>query len=808
MRNLYFLANTKILGDSSVLDCSTFARSTLFVAGSGINGQKIDCDFGLESELKITKGSFIKAGSIVAYGSTLTIPDPFLKSYDPESYVDVTNMANITKDSKIFHELVERLTKHNSDKSKLSISIDRLKDELQESIVNFNNMKNSYQLRIQVLQERNMSLISSTQTGETENTKLVEEEELLVSEAKIFKELLYKKQNDIDTLQNKIADLDKNFNTFVFSKRDTSSDIEKIKKLLSQFHDVNEPDLVSLRDGISSIIERVDADIQGSEFNINSLVENGEQTDLKPKCLLEKTENNEKDVTYSFSGPMVFDNFYVKEIDDVDLPIEQKYTLLKQYYNNVNNKLMEVKTINDDLKVEIERLGDKSDVPQNSSVDLDAELTRVKLDFDSIESNLVSAQNDFIKMQTIFSVKETEYQNIIDTLTSEFSDISNKLDMLKDENSQLNLNLSVKETEYQSVIDTLTSEISDISNKLDILKDENILISSQNISLSSVVVDLQNDLESSYNSDNLVVDTLTTEIKNLNCKIDLLNNEKCDLSRQLNSLLSVMDSNNTVVDTLTSQIVTLSNDSNNVRIELVTANKKILQLEDQLCHSLDLSNNEIVKNLKFEIDVLNKKVIEISGERDELQTDLDTLIKDVQGESSVNGHHNSDVADGNDHIENTDVMMFDDHERFIKLTKELDEERNNSKHLKCKLESLNKDISTLSMAYEELTANFNDLESRHKFCDVKSSDYEKYKNSKDELRSKLIKFDFSAKLKAKCDILVYAEREISKLHAAYIKKQITDDQFVIKGKKIKHERDTAFNEYNEILKHLTTLLQM
>jgi chromosome segregation ATPase len=489
---------------------------------------------------------------------------------------------------------------------------------------------------------------------------------------------------------------------------------------------------------------------------------------------------------------------------------------------NLNNEIVDLK--NNHMKQDIidSLVKDKENL--NTIIDnLTAELVNLKnnetelilnnenlnIQITNLNNEIVDLKNNHMKQDIIDSlVKDKENLNtIIDNLTAELVDLKNNsvdkdmIDSLIKDKENLN-----------TIIDTLTAELVDLKNNSvdkdmidSLVKDKENLNTIIN-TLAAELVDLKNN-----SGDKDMIDSLIKDKENLNTIIDTLTAELVDLKNNsvdkdmIDSLVKDKENLNTIINTLAAELVDLKNNSGDKDMidSLVKDKENLNTIIDNLTAELvDLKNNSVDKDM---IDSLVK-------DKQNLNTIINTLaaelvdLKNNSGDKDMIDSFTSETVHPSECSEHDEHEMFENESELSKLNKSLNEEKALVQHYKLKFESLEKDLKILVDEYEKSTTMSDkmrveilDLQSKLRICECKNDNFDKYKHTSDELRSKLINLDIRLFIDTKLKELSKCEEEISALYISYVKGKISSCVYYQKGLPILLRKEKVISDIENFI---------
>jgi hypothetical protein len=212
----------EINNDCCIYPYSILEKQTLLVTHSKINDHEILHNFGIEERILITNDiSLLKRGCIISHGTRLIVDD--LKLLDDNLYLDITDLANITKYPKQFHRMMDEFYEVMINKKIIEHKIKEISTEI-------DRLKISHENKINELQIRSCENLFHS----VDNTKITKDiTEQIIMETKDFKEKIEKENNIISKLENSLLNLNDVFYEIAFQSNDCKYDIEHMFNVIN-----------------------------------------------------------------------------------------------------------------------------------------------------------------------------------------------------------------------------------------------------------------------------------------------------------------------------------------------------------------------------------------------------------------------------------------------------------------------------------------------------------------------------------------------------------------------------------------------
>lgn len=742
-RNLFIIKSVKLTKPVSLITSSILLPKTLFSRGSTVNGEKYEDIFLLESSLTITKASVLKEESVIAYGSSISILPLNLKNFEEGSYIDVTDMAEVTKSPELFNQLVKMYNDINIEKEIMFEKLDELKREINTKVVSFNDVKDAYQQRISTLQQRNLQLVETNEKSNNENQKLVEEEKFIIKETEKFKSDLEKKERELKVMGEEIEKLDSLFNKIAESKRDGKVKIQSLKDIFSTVFNNESPDnsFVTIRDGIRSMIEQAESDILISQLvseSINKDEHNAKieelQTETKGK-IDEHTAKIEELEAALEASQIQFSNmkdFLDLKNEETELLNVQISTLNKEVKNGKSEK----KIIENELSFMIQEVSSLSTEIRNSKSEkkeLEAEL------------HMVTKENQDL---TLKLKEETEMNEILKEVVLKMEDSLLESGMENTEHSDRIKMLEKAKMNLEDRLKELEEKNAEMKEKLDSYKE---LVANLDLSESEVTpAVIENSSKESENSPIVALDTVSGSTfvnsslrEELNSYKELVSKLDFDikpvivtdplLTEQLNSYKELVENLSTTISEFENIIKknkeTIKSQEEEIE-HLHDENKKLNGHLDDLHYSYTQNEEELLKTVQNLEEANNN--LEFSQDK---VSQLEKIVANINSDGIIN------EADNNDMIEMSNVIRELTYS-LKKIADELAEQKHLSKNLSDENGQLKDNTSKLSFAIEnaiervsEMNARFDNISRLISSSDLIHDD----KSSVPEIESKLEK---------------------------------------------------------------------
>lgn len=799
-RNLFIIANMKLSKDLALMVESTLAKSTFIVAGSTVNGEVCTLDFGTENITRLVKASLLKAGSILSAESTIVISGNYVKFLDDANFVDASEMGINTKKPEVFHELVRRYSTMTQSKTELAEDVERLREEYQAYVSRFNDIKDSYQTRISSLQEKNLLLAVETETAVVNNEKLIEEEVFLVGETSKFKESLIEKDKALEKLELKLKALDTAFTAF--AKTNGNHNSVKVKEFLSKFHDetIDYSDFDTIRNGIKTMVERADSDIEGSKIIINGLESSYTETDDELKVdhiKIELVEDEKSVLTNTITNLLLVQEINKEKseaalrelsstlkaaVDDfsrVDIEANKLRSELEVYRTTVEMKDKEIDTLMcnkvdflSDINRKSEMINDLNTIVTNLEGHLEMKNNQLSKSLDDIDQIKLEVMNKCIELSELSS-KNMQLQDVIDEFKTKNEQL--KLEAMDkcDELSEL----SSKNIKLQDTVEHLSREYhhyKDYAEKCEKeLKESLALNELLKIEVMDKCVELS-EMSSKFADDEEFLEDSMTKYKNLeknfhNLEMVIVNKDyEISVLKELSSECKTNAKNDTILS-LESHNESLVVDNESLRSEIANLSEELnalaysyTSLEDKLSVSANM------QDLTIMTDMLRESQDQLSREKSNvlhLTSQLDELHKNASADA------NRIISTLIKEKEDQDLMLASKTNQIEKLTTKLDHLLDENSNIRINLEesgaaqaqeasSDNQLLSSLIEVNLKLAKLESDVKQKSEIIDALSSEIVSLsfdKASFDKLSEELSKKDIQIKDLMDCQNVLIEE---------------------------------------------------
>ena len=471
------------------------------------------------------------------------------------------------------------------------------------------------------------------------NVKLMKQENIcLQKKIRMYKKQVISKDNEIENYK------------------------QKVRCLLSQVQDKNQ-DIKKKRNAIIKLSEVKDI-FQSSQTPTNNMRNNNEIYTLKLQLQLVLKEKEK----------------YLKQIKYLTNLIQ------KMNKNSIKQGQMSNR-INNNKNQESEKSYEYNDSNNNNTLknnfhlnfqNEDLKMTSFVLQINGFPKNnlenLIEENNDYIdKFEGFKKKKEIELNNLMKELEEKnillkkkekiINDFSLNLKVIKEENNNLKINLNkriVELNEYKLKyddeknmdsedkkieMDLIVRENKELKNKFNSIEEEKINSERKIEELNEDIENLKeanDNLKKQLNEKNNIVDKINQELNNLKEKqndLEKINEENTDLKEKLEKINQEYDELKIQNKQLTNKnnelvkkIVTTEENYNNSQKEIIDIKmlntellEKLKNNKEKESKSENIINNNEIKDLKKENDVLQKRVIQLNNLIEELNTQINEL---------------------------------------------------------------------------------------------------------------------------------------------------------------------------------------
>ena len=308
------------------------------------------------------------------------------------------------------------------------------------------------------------------------------------------------------------------------------------------------------------------------------------------------------------------------------------------------------------------------------------------------------------------NVQINDYQNQIQNLSDEVSNLTLDLELANSNNSSLQtqadaLNLIITDLQnqisiLQSDLDTANVNNSNIQTQLDA---SNVLVTD----LQNQILSLESELElaNSNNSSlqtqlyasNVLITDLQNQISNISSELDIVNAINSSLQTQLDvSNVSVTDLQNQM-SSLESELELANSNNSSFQIQLDASNNLIIDLQNQnsnMGSELDLANSNN-SALQIELDSSNLLITDLQNQISSLGLDLDLV--------------NSTNISLQTQLDASNVLITDLQNQNSSISSELDLANSNNSSLQNQLNLSNVLVANLENTSSELNSELNSV---------------------------------------------------------------------------------------------------
>lgn len=686
----------------SILVTSVFSKGSVFAKGTKINKAEIDSEmevgptYKLSSVISLSKGSLIKAGSI------LSVTKSGIRSMISTNYVIVG--VKIENTAKFVNELNPALIQNYSSSSEYSSEILELEADFSKRIVEVFRSDSSYNDDLDFIVvcadtnekgnnsiHKQRKILNQFMSIEKNNVKLLNslKEELNkilmrfqilsantstipVLEAieghgftKDFEESLTRKivakeswiaSNSITELNKILSQLEKNIAKSETRLEHDFIDHDKYENILSSF----KTSISERKDQLDIINERVVGNQEEQDQILKTMVEEGEQDTILIMSMI--GESNSSDQS---NEQQVLKNIVMKKAESVLKPKGEQ-------------KSEQVKFIRKGLSKLLKRVDPNSDDLMNAQMDEDEQIERIEKFIDNQDDKLnvvkriiqiESEKNKAVdsKIEEYFDNDEISEEDIIIAHKERIGIIRELVELqvsFGEKNEQFKLSVSELE-ELESIKKTTVQRISDLEKSIHELEvSKEFLVKS--VKSQTAVQSLNDDVESSIsNLEDLIIES-DEETESLRNKLRTYQ-ESLKLIETKLSELKLFTENQA------SELQKLSDEHSKMKDEVESFNRDISDLNDLKRFKCTTLEFNMLKDLLNEVSTNHENLRKLSNSLNEENEDLNTKLFEFT-ESHVKllailnrKDHTSDdnlrqyLSDnGIERVENYSIEMFKD----------------------------------------------------------------------------------------------------------------------------------------------------
>ena len=589
VRNLYILSNVELGKDLGILSPGVLSPDTFIKSGSKVNGNIYTSDFGVSDTFQINSPSLLKSGSIISFGSSITVSPTFKNILNGESYIDVTEFGNITKHPD-FHKLTAKYSNMIKEKEAIESKIDSVDNSIIYLSDSFDSKKDEYQKRIKTLQDKNMNLIFEKDLDKEEISKLVENEKNLINETKKFKDLLSEKKCQIESLERNLKEMENEFAFLVSSKGDGKNLVNKLSGLFSKLYgsSLKISNITSVKDSIDSMIKRSDEDINFSNQTINQL----------NKTLLDENKTLDE-----------LKNDLISANSDKNMLLQIMKSIIDEYHKGSNNEIKEKDAVNEAISKLIQD---------------DYELTEIKKQF-----TLLSNENNEMKAFLELKISENdELKRMLELSNLSLFETNSTNKELEELIKELNNREINKENDDRLVklLESRNEEIKSLQKNLEDMAFSHQIETREKEEKEEFIISLKQEL-----------DLARLKIKNLEKVISSTNNNSEDLLELIRDLSEQLKNSKIQLTSKDEKIKLLKSENEHLKHNLIENGKselfdqnKILNLEYKDLEELVQNCNIEISKYQSENDNLNSSLKESINCIEELNQEKDKLSGKVK----------------------------------------------------------------------------------------------------------------------------------------------------------------------------------
>ncbi|MGC9183742.1 AAA family ATPase [Caldisphaera sp.] len=527
------------------------------------------------------------------------------------------------------------------------------------------------------------------------------------------------------------------------------------------------------RDNLKEVIEKKKNEITNINKKLNEIIKNVREKETQ-KIIIE----NKKE-----------------EINNELLSLQNKIielNVLKSKKDSIKSEINKIKSDINSIKSEIKSLDFK--IAEIEKIRPIANMHNLVEDYDKLVDENRSLENEINQLEHIKHYYEKMSEN--SEIEKEYEELSKKIEELRKEIDSMKIDLArIKEINknYNKKRDKINNILNINEKLLKNLVDINVLKASKDIadSLKSIIEKLE-DYYEKLEKENEVnkekekeignkISTIDYNIKVMKNYITVLEkpgeSSECPVCHSKLTGKTISDLKNSYIE----EIKKHENELKELNKEDIELNNKIKLIENELKSLLNIINElkSISDEISDEMKVSEKKLLLISSELENKTKEFDEIKKKF--DELEKGH--------NEYISALEYFKFInlDIKDISKKLEGYEKKVASYNEIKNKIKEIEKTLlrQTNSKTMEEAKSKIKDAESKINLLDKYKEDKEKYEqeliNKKKELDEKVIEFD---EINSKINSMVGIEEEI---------------------KKLKKEADDLENQYQKLIKEISTL---
>ncbi|XP_054720818.1 repetitive organellar protein-like [Uloborus diversus] len=703
-------------------------------------------------------------------------------------------VGNLMSEVEKLADNVKSQTQHLSELNEIIVlrdtEISNLKSELQEktsSELLLGEQINQFEERIQHFKSSNSEMENSFQEFNSQIIALqqsISRKDLYISE---LESSLQSRTVDLDALNQQLDDLHRTALDFDRLKVEQEKVVNQLK--LQKQHNEELQHQILEKD---NFVTKLQSELEDKSSSVSSLTLTTQKQSEKLEQLLKHQEGLTEELL-SLKAKSVELTDMNSEKDDYILKLQSELQgkiateisltqTVQQQLDNLTQSLKQQESLSNELErlkndqiAETEKVKSKMVSLLEQIEDLESELSRIQVDLDSKEKDLIAARSEIAQLQNektdlSRTFKETEdllrkKSDLADKWELEYKNSQDEVDIVKKENDQLKCDLSERVVELSSLNQTISEtkkclveksdEVANLTAEFEIIKtdalnkektikkleEQNVILKQEvkhsNLSLSEKEEIYKKNMEEKLKFEaNFLQLTEECELKDLTLKSKL---EECELL-------------NSKIDVLTKSIEVSENSAQNLSVELEHSQKEFLKLKT-------LSEEQLLDIQKKETEMLEmQKVIhELENEIIVQKEKLNNYVSTHEKQLTYSNELSNKLCLVESDLKQRDLEKEQLEQEYICLQKTFDDETNMKKELECQ-------ILNYKVEIEKISEERNHLEQKNAMYSDQISSFiaeiEKYKQQEADSNNSILCLNkLNAELTEKCNTFELAAKE-------------------------------------------------
>jgi chromosome segregation ATPase len=541
------------------------------------------------------------------------------------------------------HIEVERLNSLNAELNNnietYSKEIHSLKEEIASSEEKFIDIGMKLNSKINILIKENEDLSQLLQSEQEELIKINSKMKLLEAD-------INNKTAQIDLLQstisNSISELEETkviMNTMkenlenkikiIIKEKDEISDNMKIEQDEVEKLTLSMIDLTNIVDNKDLEIENLSSELDSLKIDIQSLTCVYDKT----SNLLQESENNIKEMEETMNNKL---NNIIKETDNQVINLE---SIHKENTIELNSSI-------GTLQNEIKNINSKHDEIINN---LNNQMKLVIDETNIIEKSLTSEKNEteclkltIEELKDINNTQSSEISNLNNELTKLSIEYKQSIEILKEEKESIENKNEINHIEIERLNNTMIELSCLKTSEVDILKENISKLNKENILSNLKLVEMSNEIQLKQNEIIKLSDSIIEKDENNEAQIITLKEEKEEISKSLQLMLSEVNRLTSSINTLIKEKEEEKEKNNDITNQLSDLNKKYedskkehvktKQMHDKMENKMNSSAKLLeleLDSLKSNLDDSNNKLETNTNEKNIIVTKLEEVEKSL-----------------------------------------------------------------------------------------------------------------------------------------------------------------------------------